>query len=148
VTALRGSWQLGDTAQVAESNADIVREAFAAADRRDKQVLFRLLSPTVQWHLAGVFPDQPPVRSGREGIWAYALALNEQIEDLDRELTEVDEVGDRVVARFRVRGKERATGEPVDFEFSLVAKVDGGKIVTGRNYVDHDEALTDAQLAL
>jgi ketosteroid isomerase-like protein len=130
------------------SNADVVREAFDAADRRDKQALFKLLSPTVEWHMAGLFPDQPPVRSGREGIWAYALLLSEQIEDLQRELTEVDEVGDQVVARFTVHGKTRATGNDVALEFTLLARVVGGKIVSGRNYEDHDEAVTDAQLRL
>ena len=130
------------------SNADIVREAFEAGDRRDKQTLFKLLSPNVEWHMAGLFPDQPPVRTGREGIWQYALMLFEQIEGLDRELADVEEVGDQVVARYRVRGKSRDSGAPVDFEFTMVARVRDGKIVSGRNYEDHDEAVTDAQLAL
>jgi ketosteroid isomerase-like protein len=139
-----------DTALVSadQSNADIVREAFEAADRRDKQTLFRLLSPTVEWHMAGLFPDQPPVRAGREGIWTYALMLFEQIEGLERELSEVEDVGDQVVARYHVRGKTRENGAPLDFEFTMVARVKDGKIVSGRNYEDHDEAVTDAQLAL
>ena len=130
------------------SSSDVVREAFEAADRRDKQTLFRLLSPNVEWHLAGLFADQPPVRTGREGIWNYALMLFEQIEGLHRELAEVEEVGDQVVARYHVRGKSRESGSPVDFEFTMVARVRDGKIVSGRNYEDHDEAVTDAQLAL
>jgi ketosteroid isomerase-like protein len=131
-----------------QSSSDIVREAFEAADRRDKQALFRLLSPNVEWHLAGLFADQPPVRTGRDGIWDYALMLFEQIEGLHRELAEVEEVGDRVVARYHVRGKSRDSGSPLDFEFTMVARVKDGKIVSGRNYEDHDEAVTDAQLAL
>jgi ketosteroid isomerase-like protein len=131
-----------------ESNADVVREAFEAADRRDKAALFRRLSPTVQWHLAGVFPNQPPVRTGRDGIWEYALLLFEQIDGLHRELAEVEEVGDQVVARYHVRGRSRDDGTPLDFEFTMVARVRDGKIVSGRNYEDHDEAVTDAQLAL
>ncbi|MEA2272125.1 MAG: SnoaL-like domain [Solirubrobacteraceae bacterium] len=134
--------------RVDHSNADVVREAFAAADRRDKQALFGLLSPTVEWHMAGLFPDQPPVRAGREGIWDYALMLFEQIEDLNRELAEVEEVGEQVVARYHVRGRSRETGDDLDFEFTLIARVKDGKIVSGRNYEDHDEAVTDAQLSL
>jgi len=130
------------------SRTDVVRDAFAAADRRDKQALFRLLSPTVEWHMAGLLPDQPAVRAGREGIWSYALALSEQIDELHRDLTEVEEVGDQVIARFTVRGKARATGSRVALEFSLLARVVNGRIVTGRNYEDHDEAVTDAQLRL
>jgi ketosteroid isomerase-like protein len=131
------------------SKADVVREAFEAGERRDKQALFKLLSPNVEWHMAGLFPDQPPVRTGREGIWEYTLMLFETIDGLHRELTEVEEVGDdQVVARYHVSGRSRNNGTPLDFEFTMVARVRDGKIVSGRNYEDHDEAVTDAQLAL
>ena len=131
-----------------QSISDVVRDAFEAADRRDKQALFRLLSPNVEWHMAGLFPDQPPVRTGREGIWQYALMLFEQIEGLERRLADVEEVGDQVVARYHVSGNARDGGSPLEFEFTMVARVRDGKIVSGRNYEDHDEAVTDAQLAL
>jgi ketosteroid isomerase-like protein len=131
------------------SNSDVVREAFEAGERRDKQALFGLLSPNVEWHMAGLFPDEPPVRTGREGIWEYTLMLFETIEGLHRELTEVEEVGnDQVVARYHVSGTSRDSGTALDFEFTMVARVRDGKIVSGRNYEDHDEAVTDAQLAL
>jgi ketosteroid isomerase-like protein len=129
------------------SNAEIVREAFEAGERRDKQGLFKLLSPNVEWHMAGLFPDHPPVRTGRDGVWEYALLLFETIEGLERELTEVEEIGDQVVARYHVTGKTKTNGDPLDFEFTMVARVKNGKIVSGRNYEDFDEAVTDAQLA-
>jgi ketosteroid isomerase-like protein len=129
------------------SNSEVVREAFEAGERRDKQALFKLLSPNVEWHMAGLFPDEPPVRTGREGIWEYTLMLFDTIEGLNRDLTEVEEVGDQVVARYHVSGTSRNSGTPLDFEFTMVARVRDGKIVSGRNYEDHDEAVTDAQLA-
>ena len=131
---------------MAASNPEIVRSALEAAERRDKQALFALLAPNVQWHLIGLFPDQEPVHQGREEVWQYGELMRDQFDQLTPELTDVEEVGDQVVARIRVRGHSRDGGADVDVEFSALLQLRSGRIVRADNYEDHEEALMDAEL--
>lgn len=128
------------------SPAQVVRAAFEAAERADKDALFRVLRPGVEWQLIGLLPDQPAFYRGREEVWAYARSLAETLEDPDPELVDVQEVGDQAVARVHLHGRSRSSGEPVELEFSMLLKVRDGRIARADDYEDHEEALTDAEL--
>jgi len=128
------------------SNEETVRAAFDAVDGRDKTVLFRLLSSDVEWRMVGVWADQPPVRHGREAIWEYVRFLNDELEGFSRDLVGVETIGDQVVCRFRVRAVPDGEREGIDAEFSSLVRLRDGRITHIENYVDHDEAVTDAEL--
>jgi ketosteroid isomerase-like protein len=130
----------------AERPEAVVRAVFEAAARGDKDALFRRLRPGVEWQLIGLIPDQPSFYRGREEVWAYARSLAETFEDPEPELVAVQEVGDQAVARVHLRGRSRADDEPVDLEFSMLLKVQDGRITRADDYEDHEEALTDAEL--
>jgi ketosteroid isomerase-like protein len=130
---------------VAEA-AEIVRHAFEAVDRGDKEALFRLLCPGVEWQLLGLLSDTAVYR-GREEIWAYVRSLHEDIEGFRSEILELSEIGAQVVARVRIHGRP-AGEEQLDFGFSSLMRVEDGRIARADNYDDHDEALTDAGLRL
>jgi ketosteroid isomerase-like protein len=130
---------------VAEA-AETVRRAFEAVDRGDKEALFRLLRPGVEWQLLGLLSDNSAYR-GREEIWAYVRSLHEDIEGFRPEILELSEVGPQVVARVRIHGRPPG-GEELDFAFSSLMRVEDGRIARADNYDDHAEALTDAGLRL
>jgi ketosteroid isomerase-like protein len=130
------------------TNAAIVREAFAAAARGDREAAFRLIQPDASWQMIGLRPQDKRVHIGREEIWAYVGLLGEQIEGLDWELGDLDEIGDYVVARVRIKGRDRRTEEELDVEFSSVIRFEGGRIAHADNFEDHDEAVCDAELRL
>jgi ketosteroid isomerase-like protein len=127
--------------------ADIVQRAFEAVDREDKEALFRLLRPGVEWQMLGLLSDSSPMYRGREEIWAYVRSLHEDIEGFRSEIVEMTEIGAQVVARVRVHGRP-AGGRELDFEFSTLMRVEDGRIARADNYEDHEEALTDAGLRL
>ena len=129
-----------------DSPEAVVRAVFEAADRGDKEALFRRLRPGVEWQLIGLIPDQPSFYRGREEVWAYARSLAETLEEPRPQLLQVEEVGDQAVARVHLSGRSRSTGEPVDLEFSMLLKVQDGRIARADDYEDHEEALTDAEL--
>jgi ketosteroid isomerase-like protein len=132
---------------VAEGAADILRRAFEAVDRGDKEALFHLLHPGIEWQMLGLLSDTRPVYRGREEIWAYVRSLHEEVEGFRSQIVEMTEVGPQVVARVRIHGRP-AGGRELDFEFSTVMRVEEGRIARADNYDDHEEALTDAGLRL
>jgi ketosteroid isomerase-like protein len=132
---------------VAEGAADIVSRAFEAVDHGDKEALFHLLRPGVEWQMLGLLSDTNPVYRGREEIWAYVRSLHEDIEGFRSEIVEMTEIGPQVVAKVRVHGRPSG-GRELDFEFSTVMRVEDGRIAHADNYDDHEEALTDAGLRL
>ena len=128
------------------SPAQVVRAAVEAAERGYREALFRLLRPGVEWQLIGLMPERPSFYRGREEVWGYARSLAETLDDPHPELTEVEEVGDQAVARVHLHGRRRDSDEPVDLEFSMLLKVQDGRIARADDYEDHEEALTDAEL--
>jgi len=132
---------------VAEGGLDIVRQAFDAVDEGDKEALFRLLRPGVEWQMLGLLSDRNPLYRGREEIWAYVRSLHEGIEGFRSEILQMSEIGPQVVARVRLHGRP-AGGDELDFEFSTLMRVEEGRIARADNYEDHEEALTHAGLRL
>jgi ketosteroid isomerase-like protein len=130
------------------TNASIVREAFRAAERGDREAAFRLIKPDAAWQMIGLRPQDQRVHSGREEIWAYVGVLASELDGLRWELDDLEEIGDQVVARVRVRGRNRRTDEVLDLEFSSVIRVEEGRIARADNFEDHDEAVCDAELRL
>jgi ketosteroid isomerase-like protein len=128
------------------SNADVVRRAFAAADHHDKAALFACLDPGIQWHMLGLLSERAAVQHGREAVWAYAEEMHRAVDGLASELFDVEEMGDRVVVRIRTRGRGRDGAGEVDVRYTGVFLVRDGRIVRGRNFDDHEEALTEAAL--
>ena len=131
------------------ANAAVVREVFAAAERGDREAAFRLVRPDAAWQMIGLRgPRDRRVYSGREEIWGYAGLLASQLDGLHWELAEVEEIGDHVVARVRIHGRDRRTAEPLDTEFSSVIRIEDGRVARADNFEDHDEAVCDAELRL
>jgi ketosteroid isomerase-like protein len=130
------------------TNASIVREAFGAAERGDREAAFRLIKPDAAWQMIGLRPQDQRVHSGREEIWAYVGLLGSELDGLHWDLDAVEEIGDHVVARVRIRGRNRQTDEELEVEFSTVIRIEHGRIARADNFEDHDEAVCDAELRL
>jgi ketosteroid isomerase-like protein len=58
----------------------------------------------------------------------------------------VDAGDDRVVALQRITGRAKISGIETEIRFSVVYTLRDGKIIRGREYIDHNEALEAAGL--
>lgn len=128
------------------SNADVVRRAFAAAERADKAELYRCLDPQVQWHMLGLVADHEVVRRGREAVWSYSHTVQSAFDDLVNDLDDPVEIGDQVVMRIHTHGRGRGGAPDIDVSYTGVFLVRDDRIVSGENFEDHEEALTEAAL--
>jgi ketosteroid isomerase-like protein len=125
---------------------DVVNRLADAVNRGDRKAAFACMAPGVIWNATGELIDQQLHYNGREEVWGYLRSLDQSFEDLSVDLESVEEVGRLVVARVHLHVTGRASGAESDFTFSSVARFQEGRIARVENYVDHDEAMNNAEL--
>jgi ketosteroid isomerase-like protein len=81
------------------------------------------------------------VYHGREGVAQAIGELTDAFEGLRVEPEEFFDLGDRVLAFVRLRGRARRSGVPIDACFGHVATFRGSEIVRWRAYARREEAL-------
>jgi ketosteroid isomerase-like protein len=131
---------------MASDHVDTVRRLADAVNRGDRKAAFACMTPDVIWNATGELLDQKLHYNGREEVWEYLRSLDESFERLRVDLDSVEEVGSLAVARVHLQAAGRASGAEADFVFSSVARFQEGRIDRVENYVDHDEAMNDAEL--
>jgi len=103
--------------------------------------------PTLVVAAHTTWPEFPGLwRPLLDEVWAFLRSLDESFEALSVDLESIEEVGKLVVARVHIHVTERAGGAESDFNFSSVGRFAQGKIARVENYLDHDEAMNDAEL--
>jgi ketosteroid isomerase-like protein len=128
------------------NHVDTVRRFADAVNQRDRKGAFACMTPGVIWNATGELIDQKLHYHGRDEVWGYMRSLDESFEGLRVDLESIEEVGKLVVARVHLHGTGRESRVESDFAFSSVARFEEGRIARVENYVDHDEAMTDAEL--
>ena len=84
---------------------------------------------------------------GRDGVVRAVGELIEAFDDFRVEPARFFDLGDRVLAFVRLRGRARTSGVPIDAPFAHVATFRGSQIVHWRAYAHRDEALAAVGLA-
>jgi ketosteroid isomerase-like protein len=131
---------------MATDRVETVRRLADAVNRADKKAAFACMTPGVIWNAAGELLDQKLHYNGRDEVWGYLRSLDESFGQVRADVDSIEEVGNLVVARVHLHSVGRSSGAQADFLFSSVARFDGGRIARVENYVDHDEAMNDAEL--
>jgi ketosteroid isomerase-like protein len=119
---------------VSEANVELARRVFEAFAVRDLEALRGLMDENVEFLpvTANLTTGGVPYR-GRDGIAAYFA-------DVDR----VWVAGDSVVVLGRIHA--RGGGMVIDRPTGWVWRMRDGKILSGRVYASHEEALKDVGL--
>jgi ketosteroid isomerase-like protein len=131
---------------MSQENVEIVREYFAATNRRDFTSVMDAYPDDVVLVVSGLFPDG--TYSGREAVggwfgeWFSAFGR-----DYRFDLVEAREVGERVFATARHHASGRASGIAVETTTAYAFTVRAGKIARVELYADPDEALKAVGLA-
>jgi ketosteroid isomerase-like protein len=131
---------------MATDRVESVRRLADAVNRADKKAAFACMTPGVVWNATGELLDQKLHYNSREEVWGYLRSLDESFGSVRVDLDSIDEVGNLVVARVHLHSVGRSSGAASDFVFSSVARFKDGRIAKVENYVDHDEAMNDAEL--
>jgi ketosteroid isomerase-like protein len=133
---------------MATDRVETVRRLADAVNRADKKAAFACMTPGVIWNATGELElvDQKLHYNGRDEVWGYLRSLDEAFGSVHVDVDSIEEVGNLVVARVHLRSAGRAGSAEADLVFSSVARFKEGRIAKVENYVDHDEAMNDAEL--
>ena len=128
---------------MSRENVEIVHRAGEAFNRHDVEALAAISDDDLEFVSALAAVETGGVAYQGPRAWgAYFARMDEMWDDWHIEDLEVfDAEGDRVAAVFRLVGKGRASGVPVDHRIGLAYRMRQGKLWRMRSYLDPEEAL-------
>ena len=126
---------------MSEKNTSVVRAVVDAQRRRDWQAFRRLYDPNIEWEDASGLWGDWGTRRGFEEVRDAWVTWFEAFEQVDFEIEELLEVGDKVVAFIRVTGRGRESGLVTEQRLPSVWTVRGQRVVRVSGYREAGEAL-------
>ena len=123
------------------------RQGYAAANRRDFDLLLTSLDPGIELHRAGVFLDVSGTFHGHDGylhVWRKVL---ESFEDVHLYPEELLDFGDRFLVTIKVTAHGAGSGLPVSQPQFQVFTMRRGLIVRQDDFQDRAEALAAVGLS-
>jgi ketosteroid isomerase-like protein len=123
-----------------------VRQAYAAANRRDFDAVLGGWDPASEYHPSSDLmpPDLEPVFRGRDGylqLWRYWL---DAFEDIRWDPEEILDFGDNVLVATQQRGRGSGSGVSVSEPVFQLFKFRRGLVVRQEDFLDRAKALEAA----
>jgi ketosteroid isomerase-like protein len=128
---------------MSQENVEAFKRAAQAYDRRDIDALLKELHPDVEWHpvLQVLLGGEATVYTGHQGVRALFRDVDATFAEFHVEVSEVQDLGDRIVAAGRMRARGKASGAETESPFGLVIDFWDGKAWRVRTFLDVSEAL-------
>ena len=92
-------------------------------------------------HLATMLGGEQTVFRGHDGVREMLRDLNEAFGEIHIEISEIRDLGNRLVAIGRNRARGRGSGVETETPLALVTEVKNGKTISVRGYLDPKQAL-------
>ena len=134
---------------MSRENVEQTKRAADAYNRRDVEALLKELDPEVEWHsaLSILLSGKATVYRGHGGVREWFRELDEVLDEIHVEYTDIRDLGDRVIAIGRIRTRGRGSGVATESPIAMVSDTRNGKSVRVRSYLDPAEALEAAGLS-
>jgi ketosteroid isomerase-like protein len=134
---------------MSQENVEQTKRAADAYNRRNVEALLEELDPEVEWHsaLSILLSGKATVYRGHAGVREWFRELDEVLDEIHVEYTDIRDLGDRVIAIGRIRTRGRGSGVVTESPIAMVSDTRNGKSVRVRSYLDRAEALEAAGLS-
>ena len=131
---------------MSQENVEAFKRGLEAGNRGDIETLLEVLDPEVAWHSAlhALLAGEATVFRGHDGVRKMFRDLYEAFDEIHIELSEIRDLGDRLVAIGRTRARGEASGADVETPIGFVTEFKNGKAISVRGYLDPEEALEAA----
>ena len=126
----------------------VLRSAWAAAPRKDWELVFARYSPEVVWEMPEEFQTLgfPETYRGRAGLVRGLEQFSEAFESWEIRPARALDFGDRVLALGAFRGRARASGVEWQQPFSQLVTIKGGLVIRDRFFYSWEQGLRAAGL--
>ena len=131
---------------MSKQNVEIVRKNLEAFQRGQFDSVTELWDSDGEWMPAMAGMVENKIYRGHAGLRRYFDELFESFSKVRPHDTEFRDLGNRVLALYRLSVRGRDSGVAIDQQGGTVYELRGGKIVHGRSYLSHAEALEAAGL--
>jgi ketosteroid isomerase-like protein len=131
---------------MSRENVDAFKRGLEAGNRKDFEGLLEVLDPEVEWHSAlhALLTGKATGFRGHGGVRAMLRDLFDAFDEIQIEISEFRDLGDRLVAIGRSHARGEASGLDVETPLAFVTEFRNGKAISIRNYLDPAEALEAA----
>jgi ketosteroid isomerase-like protein len=100
---------------MSQENVEIVRRVWDAAERRDTRAIFALYDPSIVWESHALGPmERGGHYHGHEGVRRFFRDWLEAFENYQAKAETFVEAGKKVIVRYRVTGRGKASGVEVE----------------------------------
>jgi uncharacterized protein len=133
---------------MSQENVEAFKRGLAAGNRGDIDGLLAELDPDVEWHSAlhALLGGEQTVFRGHAGVRKMFRDLDEAFDEIHIEITEIRDLGDRLLAIGRNRARGIASGAEIVSAYALVTEIKNGKTTSVRGYLNTEDALEAAGL--
>ena len=134
---------------MSQENVEEFKRATDVLNRRDIESFLEMLDPEVEWHpsLVALLEGEATVYRGREEVRALLQDVYEAFADFRFELSEIRDLGDRILAVGEMRGRGTESGAEIESPWAFLIQFRNGKATHVRVYLSHAEALEAAGLS-
>ena len=134
---------------MSQENVETFRRGAEAYNRRDVEAVLDTLDPEVEWRplLPVLLEGEATVYRGHDGVRELVRELDSAFAEFHNDLTEVRDLGERVLAIGHIRGRGRKSGVETESTVVWMVELKNGKGFRIREYLDPKDALEAAGLS-
>jgi ketosteroid isomerase-like protein len=125
-------------------NVDVIRRLYAAVSAGDASTASEFADPNLEW-ISDPRLGMGPIR-GRDSVHEFFVDTASSFGELEVEVEELLEHGDRVLVFLRLSGSGAASGAAFEIRIAHLWTLRDGRVVRGEGYGNRDEALEAAGL--
>ena len=129
---------------MADSNAEIARQAYEAMDEGGYEALIPFLHPEFEMVTSSEVASEPDTYRGADGMRRYWESFYEAMDEIRVESEEFIEVGDLVVIPSKLHAKGRSTGIEASQSAVQVWQLRDGKALRVDFFPTREEAMAYA----
>ena len=119
----------------------LLEQLFDSYNSRDPDAWVAVWNPDCEWHpFLTAREEGDPGYHGHNGMRAWFEDVDEMFEEIDVELGQFREVGDRLLVLGRMTARHRGTGAEVSGDVGWVVEAKGERFQRGWAYNSHEEA--------
>ncbi len=120
-------------------NTDFVREWTAAWNRGDFEAMIENVDRDFEWVVARENPD-PTAPRGLDEVGSYLRDWLDTMPDLQVEIVEAQEVGDKVLSVLKMKGTGTGSGATTEVVMAMITTFRDGVPVRTEEFLDLGEA--------